>query len=452
MADGMTSILSRPLEAAGVEVLDFATLLDTRPMTGVQWLAISLCALVAFLDGFDIQIASLVVPAISTDWGLAPSSFGLVLAAALIGMAFAMAAIAPLGDRFGRRPLIIAGFLVVGIGSCASAFCHSIETLIICRLFTGLGLGASLPNATALTSEFAPARYRSRILVAVYANMGLGGIVGGFITPAILEAAGWRGVFLAGGSIPFVLCVVMGLLLPESVPFMLRQAHSHRRMIPTFARMWPDIDWRTLAVQKKYGRKVRIGDVLAPLYRTSTILLWFIYTIVTFLVYLLLSWLPILLISAGWSVSEAVNGTVTLAIGGIVAGGLQGWYADKGHAIGALIASFLVSAFAFLSFAIIPPDHSIWIALIILGGVGTSGAIFAMTALSARIYPIEIRAGGIGIAAGVARLGAVAAPIAGSVIMGWRLDPNRVLAGMAAPMIVCAIVLAIFASRFRRSE
>src|SRR5688572_25873972 len=81
---------------------------------------------------------------------------------------FGSAFLAPLGDRWGRRPVIISFLAVVGVASLGSALADGLTDFVIWRFIMGLGLGASLANATALTSEISPARSRARLITLMF--------------------------------------------------------------------------------------------------------------------------------------------------------------------------------------------------------------------------------------------------------------------------------------------
>jgi MFS family permease len=85
-------------------------------------------------------------------------------------------------------------------------------------------------------------------------------------------------------------------------------------------------------------------------------------------------------------------------------------------------------------------------------GTGTSGGVFALSALSARIYPSEMRATGVGFASAAARVGAVLAPLAGSLLLAHGLSVIHVLMCLIIPMILCMILVTGFSGHWRRIE
>ncbi len=78
------------------------------------------------------------------------------MSAALIGMVFGALGSGPLADRYGRKLVLVAAVFLFGLFSLASAYSTNVEQLLALRFLTGLGLGAAMPNATTLLSEYTP--------------------------------------------------------------------------------------------------------------------------------------------------------------------------------------------------------------------------------------------------------------------------------------------------------
>ncbi len=91
-------------------------------MSPYQWSIIAMCAAVVFLDGFDAQGISYVAPRLIKAWRLMPAQLGPVFSIGLIGLMLGALFIAPLADRVGRRPLILAATTVFGLFSLATAW------------------------------------------------------------------------------------------------------------------------------------------------------------------------------------------------------------------------------------------------------------------------------------------------------------------------------------------
>jgi MFS transporter, AAHS family, 4-hydroxybenzoate transporter len=128
-----------------------------------------------------------------------------VLSAALFGLAFGALLAGPLSDRLGRRVLLIASVLICGIACFSSAFSVSLVQLTVLRFVTGLGLGAAMPNAVTLMSEYCPDGRRATLVNLMFCGFPLGAAFGGFLAAWMIPNFGWRSVLLVGGSAPLLL-------------------------------------------------------------------------------------------------------------------------------------------------------------------------------------------------------------------------------------------------------
>ncbi|HET9445043.1 MAG TPA: MFS transporter, partial [Steroidobacteraceae bacterium] len=147
-------------EAASQSV-PVAEIIDRSRFRGLP-LVVSIFTVLTFVfDGFDIQAVAFVAPELLKQWGITRAALGPVLAAGVIGMALGSLSLGPLGDRIGRRAAMAGSLLIVAAGSLASAFAGNPGELVLYRFLTGIGIGGSIPSATALMMEFAPARARN---------------------------------------------------------------------------------------------------------------------------------------------------------------------------------------------------------------------------------------------------------------------------------------------------
>jgi AAHS family 4-hydroxybenzoate transporter-like MFS transporter len=416
---------------------------DARPVGIYQIRVLLLCSLVIFLDGYDLQAMALTVPSLSREWGLPPSAFGIALAAALLGLGLGGAFVAPLGDRLGRRPVLIACILLVGATTLATTLATGPVGLAVGRFLTGLVLGACQGNATAMTAEFAPVRRRAFLITLTGCNVALGSLVAGLTAPWVVAAFGWRGLFYVGGILPMILAVLLLFGLPESIHFLMARRRGDPGIAITFARLFPG---ETLPVPPASAAEpaasaASLLDLLRPPYRQRTLVLWLIYSASTFLLYLVLSWLPTLLAAAGWAGPDALRGIVSFQIGGIIGSIVLAVLVDRGRIVLALAGGYVLSGAAALLFSVVAPGFWAWTILFGLVGAGISGAMFAIFALAAGFYPAGLRATGYGWAAAVARGGAVLGPLAGGWVLAAGVAPRDVMAMLAVPALVCALMV-----------
>jgi len=182
-----------------------ASLIDGRTVGGLQYRAFVLSALSLVVEGYDTQAVAYIAPTVSKNWSLPMGAFGPVFAAGLIGSALGSIALAPLADRVGRKRVMVASAVAVGILTLLCMTAQSLHALELLRFCTGLGLGAALPNALALISEYAPERKRTSIVSITFCGLAVGAAMGGVVAAQCVPRFGWWSVFAVGGAATLLL-------------------------------------------------------------------------------------------------------------------------------------------------------------------------------------------------------------------------------------------------------
>jgi len=414
---------------------------------------IGLCAFLIFLDGYDIQTLAVSINWLAPEWHLTRPDFTFAQTSALLGYALSAALVAGYGDRWGRRPILILATAIMGIGSLGTAFSGNVDQIAFWRFLTGMGFGASVPNATAITSEFVPLRRRAKLITLMYANIALGAVVAGFAAPSIHAAFGWQAVFIVGGVGPILISILLWLGLPESVRFLMEKRPGDVRIAAILKRLAPDVDPQSVVLAKRSGvERQSVLALLAPFYRARTLLLWLGLVLNLFSLFFLISWLPTLLSSSGWTPTAASRGGVMLQIGGIISGLIMARYVDRGKTVPAMVTAYLVTAASLGLFLLLPSTSNAWWLLLLTIGAGTSGTQFAFNALSAAFYPPLIRSTGVGWAVGVGRVGAVMGPQFGGFVLAAKLATPQVLGLLVIPVLLCAVCVLFLPRVFRHSE
>ncbi len=168
------------------------------------------------LDAMDVGLISFVMAALAVQWQLDRTTLSWIASIGFVGMAVGAALGGLLADRIGRRQVFAATLLVFGLATGAAALSWSVGALLVFRFLIGLGLGAELPVASTLVSEFAPARLRGRVVVALEAFWAVGWLLSALIGYLVVPASpdGWRWA-LALGAAPALYAVVVRRGLPE---------------------------------------------------------------------------------------------------------------------------------------------------------------------------------------------------------------------------------------------
>ena len=375
------------MESKSGTKIEIGQLIDQRSLSSLQIVVMVLSALVVWLDGYHIQSMALVVPTLSSQWSIKSTDFSFVLASALIGIALGGAFIGPLGDKWGRRPLLIYTMAVVGLASIGTGYAASMTQLILWRFLTGLGLGASLTNATALTSDYMPTKRRAALVTLMFCGVPIGAFTSGFVAPLIIPAFGWQGMFTIGGAVPLVLCIVLAATIPESIKLLLASRPNDPRIHRILARLVPEIDARNVYAKKSEIRRQSVFELVREPYRKGTLLLWVVFILNMFILYLLVNWLPTLLRAQGWAAAQASQGAVMIQAGGVVGGLILSWCVDRGKTVKGMISAYAITAVAFGLFSVLSSTGASWWVLLLVVGGGISGGQFALNALSATYYP-----------------------------------------------------------------
>lgn len=181
-----------------------------------DWLGLAVIALPCMLYSMDLTVLNLAVPKLTAQ--LKPTSsellwivdiYGFLLAGFLIPMG-------TLGDRIGRRRLLIAGAACFGFASLLAAFSNSVESLILARAMLGLA-GATLAPSTLslLRTMFLDEKERTTAIAIWITSFSLGGAIGPIVGGVLLEYYWWGSVFLVAIPVMLLLLIFAPVLLPE---------------------------------------------------------------------------------------------------------------------------------------------------------------------------------------------------------------------------------------------
>jgi AAHS family 4-hydroxybenzoate transporter-like MFS transporter len=415
--------------------LDVAAVLDRAPMRGFHARILGLCALTLLVDGFDLLALASAAPAVAADLAIPAAGFGPALSASLLGAAVGGAAAGPVGDRIGRRPLLIAMYLLAAVATAGTAWGRGLPQLVALRFATGLFIGGAIPPALALAAEYMPVARRQLLLILMVSCSALGAAVASLTAPSLVAAFGWPAIFLLGGGLALGCAVLLALGLPESLRFLvlkrpgdLRIAALARRIDP---RLPADAGFRVDDSGAAAGASPR--RLFAAGATRTTLLLWLVYFGTQAQLYFLNSWLPTLFREAGLSLAVALYGTMAHQAGGVVGSALFGLWSDRiaPQRVMAWMYALAIVTIAPLGFVV--HDTALLFVLAVASGVGAVGAQSCLHAFAATFYPTGIRTTGVGWAVSVGRLGAILSPLAGGAMLG---------AGMGVAQILLAVTLA----------
>jgi DHA2 family multidrug resistance protein-like MFS transporter len=181
-----------------------------------EWLGLAVIALPCLLYSMDLTVLHLAIPSISAD--LEPTSAQLLWIIDIYGFLVAGSLITAgtLGDRIGRRRLLLVGAALFGVASVVAAFSTSAEMLIATRALLGVAGATVAPSTLSLIRNmFLDPRQRTVAVSVWVTSFSVGGAIGPLIGGVLLELFWWGSVFLIAVPVMVLLLVVGPRLLPE---------------------------------------------------------------------------------------------------------------------------------------------------------------------------------------------------------------------------------------------
>jgi MFS transporter, AAHS family, 4-hydroxybenzoate transporter len=305
------------------------TALENQRLGSLQIRVAALCTLIQMCDGYDVNSIGWAVPSLIHNWHLPPPAFTVTFLWSSIGIMIGALSAGPIGDRFGRRPLLLGSLAILGLASLLSAFAGSLGILSILRFFTGLGIGGAFPGAATLTADYAPRRLRATMIMASFTGAPIGGFLGGQLVALLLhQGFAWPVIFLIGGAFPLALVVVMALWLPESPRFLAARANlapRERTLLQRLDIAPGQVERHTIDLARGNPIKMLFGEG----YALQTILLWVIFFCSLLNLFLFAYWLPTVLNLIGFTPGQAVFASSLRDFGAIWAALYLGFLIDR---------------------------------------------------------------------------------------------------------------------------
>jgi len=384
---------------------------SVRSLSTIWWI----CFPIALFDGYDTLVMSFLAPVISRELGIAPAMFRGVFTATYAGAACGAVILGPVADRFGRKPVLLLALALAGAFTAATAWVHSLQGLMWCRAFAGLGLGGAIPIISALAASEVPHERRRVAVTRVFIGYPVGAIVGGLLTAWLTGSIGWRNLMLGTGGLTLALLALTSRALKV----------SERTSEPALS--------------------VATGGPLRGLFGPNVTYVTFTLGAAAFLIlgvsYFLVSWIPTVLTLEGLSVPAASAIAVLLNVGGLIGA----WGLSKvGRRTPArpLGASLCLGALLIAVFGFALHGSAYVVAVIVFcTGFLVIGAQTNIPALAAWIYPLGSSASGVGLAMACGRIGSIAGPFIGGYLLARHMSWEALFQVAAVPTLLAGLAL-----------
>lgn len=433
--------------------IDVPATLDGSPLGAYRRRVMLICWLIAVLDGVDVQSMAFVAPVISRTWHVAHEQMGQILTAGLVGLMLGSMSAGRLGDRIGRRPVLLGSVVIVGLGSLITALSETALHLIVTRCLTGIGLGGAVVSAATLTAEYAPRRSRAFWVTAMFVGFPLGGSIGGLAAAPLISAFGWQGVFVAGGVAPLLLIAFVWRRLPESLQFRVSAGQDPRHTGAILSRIDTRYAYQPgdrFSLGETAVERASVRELFAGRRLPGTLLIWLVCFLNLLVLYLLMNWLPSMLHQSGLAPGRANLGAVIFNIGGITGALALAFAVDRLGALRVLPLGYAATALVVTLVARAEDPVSVFL-LTALAGAGIAGSQFCFNALIADYYPAAVRTTGLGWALGIGRVGSIMGPLLGGLVLAGGASMASIFSGTALPILACGIAVAMLRTISRRA-
>ena len=378
------------------------------------FMTIVICFLIAFIEGIDLQSAGVAAAGVREHFALDTQSLGLFFSAAILGLLPGGLIGGRLGDRMGRKKILMIAVALFGLFSILTAWVTSFNGLLFARFMTGVGLGAALPNLVALASEAVDEKARGRAISLMYCGMPIGGIAVSLLASTAI-ATDWKVIFYVGGALPLLVLPMMWWFLPESKAF--------------------------LAAKQNNSQQAAFSELWNQHFRAPTLLLWVGYFFTMMVVYMLLNWLPSLLMDLGFQKQQATLVQMFFSVGAFIGTIGLGILVDRWKMKNVIVLMYSGIVLGLIALNTFESVYAMYFAGALVGCF-TIGGQMVLYALGSQVYPTQMRGTGVGTAMTVGRFGAMAGPaVAGQVLVMGSGATGVIMASIPGIIIAALLIL-----------
>lgn len=430
--------------------IDLDSYLDELKFGRFHIQVLLLGVVIMLVDGFEVGVIGLVLPILADDYGVSRVSLTWVLSAQQVGMVIGAYFIAPLADRFGRKPLALASLLWVGVSCFVTIQTTSLVTLAICRLITGIFASTLIANLVAWTSEMAPSRHRALMVTIVLTGSSAGALLGSAVQAFVLEPYGWRGAFWIGTVLPLALVPITWLYFQESPRFIAARNPQDSRLT-SFARSMGDEAVVLVAAPVAQTDAPRSGHV-ADLFRSGlawpTLLLWLSF-VLDFIFITAWFWKTTIfhdLIGLNWDQLALISSMEMIfgALGMLTIGLLVNRFGFR-----ATIPSyFLIAAISIILMGLLAPAWGMFAVLAVKAAAQNAGHA-GLALVASNLYPTRSRATGVGWAYGAGRIASIFGPPFGAIPLQYGWSAVAYFSLLAVPLALAAVIVFVLLSKHR---
>ena len=384
---------------------------------GYSWKALAGSALGYAMDGFDLLILGFMLSAISADLHLTPAQAGSLVTWTLIGAVAGGILFGALSDRFGRIRVLTWTIVLFALFTGLCAFAQGYWDLLVYRTIAGLGLGGEFGIGMALAAEAWPAKHRARVSSYVALGWQVGVLAAALLTPLLLPAIGWRGMFLVG-------------VLPALAAWVIRKKlHEPEVFVRSAAQQASRAQAFRLLVKDRATAKVSAGIVVLT-------------SVQNFGYYGIMIWMPgFLSKQLGFNLTKSALWTAVTVVGMMAGIFAFGQLADRiGRKPSFLLFQAGAVAMVLVYSQLHDPVQMLWAGAVM--GMFVNGMLGGYGALMSEAYPTQARATAQNVLFNIGRgVGGFGPVVVGALVTAYSF---QVAIAMLAAIYVLDMVATLF--------
>lgn len=400
----------------------------------------ALAWIIASLEGFDLAVYGVSVPALLKDQslGIDPAAAGTIGSMVGFGMLIGAAFAGSVVHRTGPKKLIIWSIATFSVGMLMSFFAPSALVWAISRFVVGLGLGVVLPTLNAYVADLAHPTKRNQMVASVMSGYAIGALASPLLGSLLVPTGQFRWLYIIG-ILPVAVLIPFFTRMPDSPGFLREVGRTAEAEAIEAHYGLPAEKHSELGGE---GRGFGLAKLLAPGARGATLLFWLMSFCGLLLVFGISTWLPTMMQKVGYSLGNALLQTAMMWLGVFVGVLVGGKAADKFGPKPVVIIAFLVGTFGLIAMSM-NPNVVILYGLMFISGLGFIGSQMLVNAFIVSRYPHHLRGTGIAWALTIGRLGAILGPSLGAWVVGSGLGTAWNFYIFAIPALIGAIATAL---------
>lgn len=439
--------MTEPLQPTEAD-LKLLKRIERIPFGRFHWRLLWMGGLGYTFDAMDGAMIAFILPAVTALWSLTSEQTGVLGSSAMIGYLFGAFFAGTLGDRIGRRTVMMYGLAIYCVATLIAAFAPGWQLLFWWRVAASVGTGAESAIIAPFLAEFVQKTHRGRFVGSLSGFFSFGfvlaALLGYFVIPASRD--GWRVVQVIS-ALPIVMLLWWRRSLPESPRWLIERGRSaearaeveriEAELIHHGHASLPPVDGVELPAGGARGGGTVLQNLAAlwsPAMRRTTIMLWILWIAITFSYYGFFTWIPSLLVQQGMTTTKSFGYSIIIYLAQIPGYYSAAFVSEKLDRKWTIVLYMVLGGVSAHLMSGAGSNASITVTGFLLSFFmnGTYAAIYAYTP---ELYPTAFRATGMGVASAFGRIGGLSAPI----VIGYAYP--RI--GFGGVFVITTIVLVI---------